>query len=1129
MEKKIDSRSFRDGAVKKPCSLRILSSKKPSAFCGIRTQLPSPSHPVQRYASHTWNRRGRLRELRIRCVARKFLYLWIRKTFGRVFPAKARFYYKQRVLQKVFGEWKEEWWVSNREWKLCVRADCHYRYYLYNLMFQTWKTYMEQQQEMRNKYMRAKDHDAKQKMHQAWKSWLIYVVVRRTKHQMQTTALEFRQRSLLWVWWSEWRRRLEQILMGHALYISAVKHRALSLQLQPWEGSPQVAVSVAEMAERFHRVTVLQTHFCDWQWAWERRESLYARRALVGLLAKRMALRRAFAHWKHCSFGLRALRSSVAQTRLQQIRRNLAYQQHEATLLRRFWDCWQFRVEQREELEQRSFLRTAWNHYRVTLLRRCVRLWSQHIHQKHCKQLLQARADGHFQRRALPAAFQAWRRLWRWRQHAGALNTTATYQDWVRHVLREVAARESQHHRRLLRGVLHRWRENTVARVDEAKKASQARDHYTRTICSKVLAWWREAAAVQVYYRQQEDCAVSEARRALDQGCVQTVFRRWRDRSQSVARQRVQLERAARHHQCQLLRGAVVQWKAYHLGCIRDTLLQRQGAWLLAQRLGRSCFRHWRRQLATVRGEQRSTARALWFWSLSLQAKAWGAWRDFVLERRRKKARLERATQAHHQRLLQEGTARLLRFSAAAKAARQQLRAQEQAQAARSLHRTVRHCAMRWKQKVLGPAREPLAPAPNTPSRRVTFEVPLLSPVAAGAGDTALETKRPGARPERVLGSLALAAGDAPLLELEIWNLPCVHLPDGLPNCTPTYPSPGRASAPQVARATGRCLGSRGEPPGLVAPPPQSTSDESPSVSGGFLLQLLGQVVVETGRATAETQATNCRRIVRPSFLWDLVPGPPSAYRNSPVYLPRNAARLARKQPRRPNFVLEPDQSQRAEKARECGLGMAQPASGSLPKPFLAEAQTAPAPHSTLPRLRALPRPPGPKLPPTASAGPQPVVLPPSPFTPCGAETAGGVSAGRQPQATPSLAGAHNPHLLFPGDFTGTRAHPGLSSEAAGDIELEIELEGIRQQLQHYQTTKQNLWSCQRQAGSLRRWLELSREEPRPGDQEAERQVQKELEEVEAQLQCLAAEIQAQRRPVAACLARVRALQQALR
>lgn len=73
------------------------------------------------------------------------------------------------------------------------------------------------------------------------------------------------------------------------------------------------------------------------------------------------------------------------------------------------------------------------------------------------------------------------------------------------------------------------------------------------------------------------------------------------------------------------------------------------------------------------------------------------------------------------------------------------------------------------------------------------------------------------------------------------------------------------------------------------------------------------------------------------------------------------------------------------------------------------------------------------------------------------------------------------------------------------------------------------LRSYQRQASSLRRWLELSREEPRPEDQEAEQQVQAELQEVELQAQQLAAELQARRQPVRACIARVQALRQALR
>lgn len=135
----------------------------------------------------------------------------------------------------------------------------------------------------------------------------------------------------------------------------------------------------------------------------------------------------------------------------------------------------------------------------------------------------------------------------------------------------------------------------------------------------------------------------------------------------------------------------------------------------------------------------------------------------------------------------------------------------------------------------------------------------------------------------------------------------------------------------------------------------------------------------------------------------------------------------------------------------------------------------------------------------------------------------GSVSASRV-QATP---GIRDPWVQ-PGPSQEEGQDQAQFSAATGHTTLVAELEGIQQQLQDYQTMKQNLRSCQRQASSLRRWLELSREEPRPEDQEAERQVQQELQELEMQIQQLSSELQAQRQPIRACIARVQALRQTL-
>uniref|UniRef100_A0A2K5IJN1 SFI1 centrin binding protein n=1 Tax=Colobus angolensis palliatus TaxID=336983 RepID=A0A2K5IJN1_COLAP len=1107
-------RYFRDGAVKKPYSAKTLSNKKSSASFGIRRELPSTSHLVQYRGTHTCTRQGRLRELHIRCVARKFLYLWIRMTFGRVFPSKARFYYEQRLLQKVFEEWKEKWWVFHHEWKLCVRADCHYRYYLYNLMFQTWKTYVRQQQEMRNKYIRAQVHDAKQKMRQAWKSWLIYVVVRRTKLQMQTTALEFRQRSILWLWWSMWRQQLGQVRVSRALHASAGKHRALSLQLQAWSQWRKQLLYVQKEKQKVVSAVKHHRH-------WQKQRFL---KAWLEYLQVRRVKRQQNGEWlaENALFrgqnlvetgGLHFLADMLlCAEEAAQCEMAEEHHRHSQLLLHRFWNLWQSQIEEKKEREQLPLLRAAWDHYRIALLCKCIKLWLQYTQKRRYKQLLQARADGHFQQRTLPAAFHTWKRLWRWRQQDSVLNARATrfhretlekqvFSIWrqktfqhqenrlaermaILHAERQLlhrswftwhqqaAARHQEqewqtvacaHHRhgqlekafclwresaqglrtertgrvraaefhmaQLLRWAWSQWRECLAARGAERRKLMQADLHHQQRVRHRALqAWvtyqgrvrsilqevaaresqhnrqllrkwqqlglaspgvlvqWQEAVSVQIYYRQQEDSAIWEARKVLDRGCLRTWFQRWRDCSRRSAQQRLQLERAVQHHRRQLLLDGLARWKMHHLECVRKRV---------------------RPTLAARRQEQQATVRALWFWAFSLQAKVWATWLAFVLERRRKKARLQRALQAYQGQLLQEGATRLLRFAASMKASRQQLQAQQQVQAAHSLHRAVRRCATLWKQKVLGRSGKPQPLAAVTPSRKVTFEDPLLICIAAGAGDATLGTKRP----------------QAPLLQ-------------------------------------------------------------------GAL-----------GRLAAE----------------------------EPHALELNTAHSARKQPRRPHFLLEPAQSQRPQKPKEHGLGMAQPAGPSLTRPFLAEVPKAQVPPSPLPG--ALSSTPGPKQTPTASTGPELLLLPPSSFMPCGAAaparaSAEPATARDKPQVPPSLASVPDPHLLLPGDFSATRAGPGLST--AGSLDLEAELEGIQQQLLHYQTTKQNLWSCQRQASSLRRWLELSREEPRPEDQEVEQQVQKELQEVELQIQQLAEELQAQRQPIGTCTARIQAVWQAL-
>ncbi|XP_028914461.1 protein SFI1 homolog isoform X3 [Ornithorhynchus anatinus] len=1229
--------------------------------------MPSISRrgrPVPHQVTDTRNRGGRLKELHIRCLSRKFFYLWVKKTFGRILPSKARYHYERKVLQKTFGEWKEEWWIFQREWKLCVRADCHYRYFLYNLMFQSWKKYIHQRRAKRSKCHRAESHAAKQRIHRAWQHWLIYVEVRRTKAQMQTASLAFRKQSTLRVAWSVWTRQLQETQTRYKLDASALQHWALSLQFRAFfqwrhlflhvQANRQKEIQAVrhhqhgerrkfmktwlvylhhrrekrrqgQLALQFYHISLAQRCFFGWQEAWEQRKNFHAYQEYIKELAARTTLRRVFTHWKHyialcaeeaarytlaeqhhrhrllvCGFG--ALKENVKNSHLHKMNENLAHRQHHVMLLQRFWNCWQYRVEQKEEEKQRPLTSVAQNHFRKKLLHKIFEGWFQNAQRRKSRQLQYAKAEAHFQRRILPSSFQAWRRfkqqqqqqremketalhfhrevverqvfdiwwqrmrqqqenhlaermailhseqlllhrfwsvwltqvavhtkeregevaadnhhrhrqllkafqLWKenvqelrtermglrtamqfhsqqvlwyswskWRQYvvqrsakwqklvcadlhyrhallSRVLKAWMTYQHRVQLVLEHVAEKEKQHNRQLLRRVFHTWKKHSTECVIEAEKTAEAVEHLRRRVVSKVLVHWRDAAALQVYGRQQESAMVMDARKKLDRGLLRSVFLYWREFSQRISLQRAQLDRAAQHHGKRLLQECMTRWKQHHLCCIRKMLLQRQGVQLMARRLSQSCFSQWKHQLAEKQREHQATVQALWFWSFSLKGKVFDAWVGFVLEQRRKRARIEQAVQAYHADLLQEGVTRLLRFMAGMKGFRRQLQAHQQAQVADRLHQTVHRCAMLWKQKALGKGRPRLPLA--APRKRVTFNGLVLDE-ARRSPEASLESKRP--RPWCFSGK----AQGLPILD---------SLESPFSDLNPIYPVRKQPRCPDFLIASlqrEKLLGLRCSGPEKPEGPSQKIpSDVNSEQTGNSSAST--QTMSSSSRDLPWAQAGNC-------FLdSSSAPGP----------LPNASGRVwssgdhSAKSPR-PELLLPPSSFlPRVKEELEMG---------------------------TTRSLFAHPR----------------------------------LSPQERPRISPEQE-RNQPvcHLLLPQDFTRRKRNPQPVSEGKVDAErwescttegeLEAELQEIQQNLQQYHANRQNLKSWKRQANSLRRWLELSTADSRPEEEETVQQVQKELQKTELQISRLSEELREERPRVQHYISRVQDLRVAFR
>ncbi|XP_010573280.1 PREDICTED: protein SFI1 homolog isoform X2 [Haliaeetus leucocephalus] len=1092
-----------------------------------RHRVQDRGHDDLGQIGYTWHHRRRLKEFQIRYLARKFFHLWAKKTFGQVFPSKARCFYDQKILQKTFGEWKE-WWTVCGERKLSLRAGSHYRHLLQNLIFKAWRAYVCQQQGKRNKYCVAESHAKKQKLLRTWRHWLVYVDVQRTKHGMQSVALAFRERSCLRISWAVWRRRHYQNSSGHKMNILALQHWAQSLQFRAWlqwrelylysQNDKQKETRAVthhrhwelkrcmeawlgylnlhrekklqnELAQEHHQRRIVRQCFSHWQLSWECRRRVHAHQKDIEKLAARIALWRVFAHWKHyvvlcveetrqCELaekhykhhlleskdsllhmhklGFKGLWQNVMNARLQQMRKNLSYRQHQVTVLQKFWNHWKSRLEHEEEQQQQALTSVAHAHYRRVLMKQVFDTWLLNACNQQEYRMGEERAVLHFERQLLRCCWRFWHRrtaacleeqegLVRARDHYSNLLLLKAFGLWKQNTqerkterLKEMQALRFQYSK-CLQQTWNKWKEYMGHQREKWRKLVQADMHYRHTLLCKTLAAWKS-------YQHNVQCVlyqVAEKEKQHTRLLLRQLLCTWRENTLALICEVKATTQADEHYRRAILSKVLLQWRYTALLQVR-------------------C----RQQKVTAVMEARKRLDIVRLQTLFLH------WKELTRESLMLRAQQQRAVQHHQQHLLQKYLVKWKEYHQQ-RVGKMLLQRQGDWLMTRRLCSASFSC---WKTQLLRQRWE----------KRKTVQ-------ALWHWSLSLQRKVFDAW-------LTFAKGQQ-------------QKKDHIEEATGFYHTTLlREGVTPVLRDTAGTEQLQGQ---LQAQHQLKVTFKMPDVS----LETRGHLAEE------EPWPSKCSHL--PFHLAD----------GDSVLSDLNAIRRARLPPRRPDFLLESLESnellgppftrseapfqQTSVKKRSARTGnlmltpqmeestckcISQMGNTSHSYPSLIHAALPSVPLWTNDVHRAVQR---------------PELWSPSSFMSqmkAGAEMRGQPVSGHkgahsqdsQQDSVKKLQPNLQPHLLSPEDFVGKRSHQTAAEgeerehssreEVALQRKLEVELQHIQQQMQYYFSRKQELKSCQQQAQILQKWLEKSMQ---PEAQDSVQGVQEELDQLQVRINTL--------------------------